>query len=175
MSTTTIYRLGREPGEIAEFRNSWRAAMQVWNHIARRYFALESFPMFEPSKRGQVWNASATHPLSMEERIVLLSTLDAAVVKGSDVAALADAFDAYGAGHTDSSYREQATALRALLASGEIKPDDHIAWQQTSVGEFWGGRYDEETEDMVWYDPASGSKHFDVYAEAVQLSRSKSA
>jgi hypothetical protein len=142
--------------------------MQVWSHIARRYFGLDSFPMFNDAERSKVWNASATHPLSTEERIVLLSTMDKAIVKGSDVAALADAFDAYGAGHTDSSYREQAEALKSLLASGEIKPDDYIAWQQTSVGEFWGQKWNDDREDYDWYDPATEKKHFDCYAEATQ-------
>lgn len=165
MSTTTIYRLGREPGELAEFRNSWRGAMQVWNHIAKRYLKLEMFPFHGPDQ-GRVWGATKTHPLSPEERIVLLSTMDNAVVRGADVPAVAAAFDAYGAGHTDSSFREQAQAMRELIASGEIKPDDWIAWQQTSVGEFWGQLWNEEGEDYDWYDPATGTKHFDFYAEA---------
>mgnify|MGYP001332332109 CR=1 FL=1 len=166
MSTTTIYRLGRDPGELAEFRNSWRGAMQVWSHIAKRYLELDMFPFSGPDQK-RVWQAHLTHPLSPEERIVLLSTMDNAAVRGADVPAVAAAFDAYGAGHTDSSYREQGIALRELVACGEIRPDDWIAWQQTSVGEFWGHiAWNEEREDYDWYDPATGTKHFDFYAEA---------
>jgi hypothetical protein len=168
MSTTSIYRLGRDPCCLFEARNAWRGAMQVWNHVARRYFGLEMFP-WSGDMQNKVWGAARTHPLSPEEKIVLLTTMDNAVVRGGDAEAVAAAFDAYGAGHTDSSFREQAEAIRAAIKSGDIQPDDFLAWQQTSVGEFWGRQgWNEAKENWDWYDPNTGDKHFDAYQDATR-------
>ena len=161
MSTTNIFRLGSEPREIASIKNSWRGAKYVWNDMAKRYWGLQSFPMFDDGNRSKVWNTYRHKKLPEHEKIVLLSTMDNAVVFGRDAKVVADAFERYGREHPDSSLIEQAETLRRA----ELKPDDAVAWQQTSVGEFWGGKYDEAAEDRLWYDPATGSQHFDVVAE----------
>lgn len=169
MSTTSIYRLGREPSCIGDVRNSWRGAMYVWNDVAKRYCGLDSFPIFDDGKRERVWNAFKNPRMPEHERIVLLSTLDNAGVYGRDAKTVADAFMHYGREHPHSSLIEQAEILRAA----DLRPDDLVAWQQTSVGEFWGQSWNEEREDNDWYDPATGVQHFDVFAEARALSTSK--
>jgi hypothetical protein len=162
MSTTVIYRLGRDPGEIGEMRNAWRGAMYVWNDVAKRYCGLDGFPIFDDGKRGRVWNSHNNPRMPEHERIVLLSTMDNAGVYGRDAKAVADAFERYGREHPHSSLIEQAEILR----TADLQPDDLVAWLQTSVSEFWGRSWNEEREDDDWYDPATGTKHFDVYAEA---------
>jgi hypothetical protein len=161
MSTTSIYILGSEPGEIGECRNSWRGAMYVWNDIAKRYCGMESFP-FSGSKQSDVWNANRHHMMPEHDAIVLLSTMDNAIVWGRDAKTVADAFDRYGREHPESSLAEQAEILR----SATLNPDDALAWQQTSVGEFWGQSWNEEKEDYDWYNPLTGVNHFDVLQEA---------
>jgi hypothetical protein len=164
MSTTTIYVLGAEPGEIGECRNAWRGAMYVWNDIAKRYFNLEGFPMGMSGpggKANEIWNAASTHPLSKHEQIVLLSTMDNAIIWAKDIEEAAQAFDKYGEEHPNSSLAEQAKIMRSHF----IRPDDAVAWLQTSVSEFWGHDWNDEREDYDWYEPASGTKHFDVMAE----------
>ncbi len=141
--------------------------MFVWNDVAQRYCGLPRFPFSGPGV-SRVWNADRDPRMPEHERIVLLSTMDYAVVLGSDAQAVADAFARYGKEHPASSYREQADILR----SADIQPDDLIAWQQTSVGEFWGSRWDDTAEATVWYDPAEGS-HFDVYASRDRATREK--
>lgn len=163
MSTTSIYRLGREPSAIGEVSNAWRGAMYVWNDIAKRYCGLERFPFFPGPDQERVWNAYKNTRMPRHEAIVLLSTMDGATVRGEDLAIVAEAFEKYGAEHPNSSLTEQAAVLRRA----DIRPGDLIAWQQTSVGEFWGrAGYDEDGEEPVWYDSADGNLHFDACADA---------
>jgi hypothetical protein len=167
MSTTSIYRLGREPEEIGEARNAWRGAMYVWNDIAQRYFGLPNFPMGRDEIASKIWNAHRHHDLPEHEAIVLMSTMDHATVRGRDASIVAEAFERYGREHPNSSLREQAEILR----SAELQPNDYLAWQQTSVAEFWGCQWDGEKDEPDWYDPATGDKHFDV-VEAARGSQS---
>ena len=160
MSTTSIFQLGQDPGEIGEVRNAWRGAMYVWNDIAKRYFDLENFPFFG-EMQFEVWNAAETKKLPLHEAVVLLSTMDNATVRMEDAKVVADLFEQYGREHPNSSLSEQADIIR----KADVNEGDLIAWQQTSVGEFWGQEWDEEIEDWRWYD-VSGEKHFDVLSEA---------
>lgn len=161
MSTTSIYRLGSEPGEVGETRNSWRGAMYVWNDIAKRYCGMAGFG-FDEKQHSKVWNANRHYPMPEHDAIVLMSTMDNAIVWGRDAKTVADAFEKYGRERPNSSLSEQAEILRSV----EIKPDDALAWQQTSVAEFWGTGWNEEKEDNDWYNPATGTKHFDVLEAA---------
>jgi len=165
MSTTNVYKLGSEPGEIGECRNSWRGAMYVWNDIAKRYCGMSGFG-FDEKLHKKVWNANLDYPMPEHDRIVLLSTMDNAIIWGKDASTVAEAFAKYGREHPESSLGEQAEILRAA----KLAPDDALAWQQTSVGEFWGQIWNEEQEDYEYYDPKAGTRHFDVLAEAQQIS-----
>lgn len=165
MSTTGIYVLGSEPGEIGECRNSWRGAMYVWNDIAKRYCGMPPGFGFAQKEHHTVWNVWRNRPMPEHEIIVLLSTMDNAIVWAKDVLLVADAFEKYGHDHPDSSLAEQAQILRVA----KLKPDDALAWQQTSVGEFWGQDWDHEKDEPVWYAPATGTKHFDVVDEITSL------
>ena len=167
MSTTNIYRLGREPAEIGETHNSWRGAMYVWNDIAKRYFGLSTFPLFDDTARLKIWNAHTYASLPQHEIIVLMTTMDFAVVCGRSARIVADAFEKYGKEHPHSSLAEQAE----ILLSADIQSNDWIGWQQTSVAEFWGEQWDGKKNEMIWYDPATNDKHFDVVAEALNPSR----
>lgn len=170
MSTTTIYRLGRDPSEIGETRNAWRGAMYVWNDIARRYFGLESFPISDQIAQRKVWNAYDHAELPSHETIVLLTTMDFAVVRGADIPAVTTAFEQYGMEHPNSSFREQADILRFA----DLQPEDLVGWQQTSVSDFWGSGWDPEKDDITWYDPSEG-KHFDVCRDAAKLKENPGA
>jgi hypothetical protein len=160
MSETILYSLGENPQVIGEARNAWRGAMYVWNDIAKRYFGLEGFPMFGPMSK-KIWNAADTKNLPLHEAVVLLSTMDFATIRAGDAKEVAEHFDRYGQEHPNSSFSEQAKIIR----EAELKEGDLIAWQQTSVSEFWGD------EDDGWYS-VTGDKHFDAYAEA-QLKSAK--
>jgi hypothetical protein len=169
MSTTNIYRLGRDPGEIGETRNAWRGAMYVWTDVAKRYCGMDRFPMFGSGDEAsyRVWHSFKDPRMPQHEKIVLLSTLDNAAAYGRDAKVVAEAFDRYGREHPNSSLTEQAEILR----TADLQPSDLVAWLQTSVSEFWGSTWNEEKEDNDWYDPATGSKHFDIVAEAARYAQ----
>jgi hypothetical protein len=164
MSRTEIYRLGREPQEIGLTRNAWRSAMYVWEDIAKRYFDIDGF-FFNKDRHNEIWNAWKHHKMPQHEIIVLLSTMDKAVVRGEDRDALVAAFEQYSQEHPNSSLSEQAQ----IIKNADIQPGDFIAWRQTSVGEFWGSEWSEENEECVYYDPNKENEHFDVMAEARKI------
>lgn len=163
MSTTNIFRLGREPAKIGETRNAWRGAMYVWNDMAKRYFGLDAFPMFDDAAQQKVWNAPHHASLPQHEIVALMTTMDFAIVRGRDARIVADAFEKYAKEHPNCSLAEQAEILR----TADIQPDDLIGWQQTSVSEFWGMGWDEKKDEATWYDPTANNKHFDAYAAAL--------
>lgn len=165
MSTTSIYRLGRDPTQIGETRNSWRGAMYIWNDVAKRYCGLDAFPMFCEAEQSRVWNANRHTRMPRHEAIVLMTTMDGAVIRGEDAKAVAEAFEQYASEHpAQTSFAEQA----AILRSDDVQPGDLIGWQQTSVSEFWGVRWSDDGEEMTWYDPAKEDRHFDAYAAALK-------
>jgi hypothetical protein len=167
MSTTSIYRLGRDPGEIGETRNAWLGAMYVWNFVARQYCGLENFPFSNDAQARKVWNAHTNPKMLEHERIVLMSTMDNATVDGADASRLVEAMRKFGSEHPNSSFNEQAD----IIAGADLKPGDKIAWLQTSVSEFWGAAWEDDEDDdinggrTVWYDPQTQNDHFDVFEE----------
>jgi hypothetical protein len=161
MSETIIYAVkdGENPRIVGTCRNAFRSAMYVWKDIAVRYFDLESFPHFDTGMQHRIWNAGNEKPLTQTEKIVLASTMDRATVSLNNLAPLVAAFEEYGAEHPGSSIGEQALLLKNLIPP-ESEPDSGrlIAWQQTSVGEFWASEYDEDTEEYT----ACLGDYFDV-------------
>lgn len=133
--------------------------MYIWNDIARRYFGLEGFPIGLGLAASGIWNADSTYPLTLTEKIVLRSTMDRMVIKTAFVEPLYDAFMIYGTAHPDSSFSEQAQLIKQWF--GDDKSDERfIAWNQTSVSEFWGHTWDDEHEEF--YDPRVNTDHWEV-------------
>ena len=165
MSYTELYVMKKD-GELAytEFRNAFRGAMYVWTDVAQRYAGFDSFP-FNEKDQMEVWNYDRRHPGVMKhhEIIVLLSTMDYALVDGSRWKNLVEDFEQYGTEHPNSNYMDQAKAIRQLVE--EIGEDNvkAFAWNQTSVGEAWCVTYDDEGDENVFYDPDTENKHFWVY------------
>lgn len=162
MSSTNIYKIGNNNEEVGEIKNSHRSAMYVWNQIAKKYFNQDRFPMFDDELSSKIWNAQDHAKITEDEHIVLLSTMDKAVVSKDGLSRLIKAFDVYGKEHEQSSLSQQAE----LLKNVNIEDGDFIAWQQTSCGEFWGeSGYDEEKEEYIFYNPNDGDLHFDLIDE----------
>ena len=166
MSYTEIYSVS--DGEIAppikaEVQNAHRGAMYVWNQIARDYFGLENFPLFDKHQQGMIWNAYKTHALSYAERIVLISTLDYAAVRKGDVKNLIKAFRDYGSSNPHSSYCEQAGVIKGISES--MGDDQFIVWNQTSVNADLPFAEYEEDEHGEWLAHVQLSKCWDVFKE----------
>lgn len=130
MSYTEIYSISEEHCEkIGETKNAFRSSMYVWTNIAQKYFGLERFPYSDEELQMKIWNANKTHQLTETEVIVLLSTMDDACVKKSDIPKLVKAFKEYHKEHPNSSFLEQAE----IIESTELLEDQKISWNQTSV------------------------------------------
>jgi hypothetical protein len=165
MSETCIYKLAEQTVIIDEFKNSWCGAMYVWNQISKDYFGLDSFPSCDEKLQMEIWNAQNNKELKDEELIVLLSTLDKSIVDSDGLNTLISAFQLYGENHPNSSISAQAISLKDI----NLKKGEFIAWQQTSVSEFWGEldyNYEdvdnEEDAVMQYYDPNNGDIHFNI-------------
>lgn len=171
MSRTEIYLLEPDEYELLEFKNAWRGAMYVWNDIAKRYCGFERFPLGifdgDDERQMDVWNYGNRHPdkMSEHEAIVLLSTMDHALSEPDQWERLVEAFEKYGAEHPDSSYSEQAEALRAAMESSESRELTGIGWLQTTVCDTEWLPWDEDGEERRVYDPAHEDSHFWIMSQ----------
>lgn len=167
MSYTTIYFLKEKELLSAEFRNSHRGAMYIWRDEAKRYFGLDMFPFFDDDEQMKIWNYGNHNPhtMPMHEQIALLSTMDGALMEPARWTELVEAFEKYGEEHPNSSFGEQASAIREFMESDKSEGLVAIGWNQTSVcGDVRWFDHDEEDELFV-YDPASGNDHFFIMSQ----------
>lgn len=133
MSYTEIYSISEEHcKKIGETQNGHRSAMYVWQNIAQKYFGLERFPYSDEKLQMKIWNANKHYQLTESEVIVLLSTMDDACVKKSDIPKLIKAFEEYHKEHPNSSFLEQAE----IIKNTELLDDQKISWNQTSVNSY---------------------------------------
>lgn len=150
MSKTLIYALknGKEEIHIGEASNAFRSGMYVWNDMAKRYFGLKSFPLFNPTMQNKIWNAGDHYPLTDSEKIVLASAMDKATVKKENIQKAVDAFKEYGKEHPNSSFLEQADILLAFndMSDKDSAYDGYVlGWVQTNVCDgLWNKEVDGE-------------------------------
>ena len=166
MSCTEVYLVTRDNNcNHDEFKNAFRGAMYVWNDIATRYAGFDHFPHYESDDQMEVWNYYSRHPGVMKphEMIVLVSTMDGAIVEPNRYMDLVDAFEKYGKEHPNSNYAEQAESIKGLVSLIGLENLYYIAWNQTTVNSFWGVEYVEETDEFQYYDPDGGDRHFFVF------------
>lgn len=161
MSCTEIWALdGKGQGKLlGDVRNAFRAAMYVWNDVAKRYCGMETFPFFGGEGQNRVWNADKDIRMPDDEKIVLRSTMTGATCAIKDRDALVSAFRSYGKRHPDSSLSDQAE----VIASAEIPEGWFVGINQTSVVDFWGiaGR-DDEDEEYVFVNFDDYKEKFDI-------------
>lgn len=163
MSTTQIFKLGAPNAcLIGETQNAWVGAMYIWNDVAKRYCGLPSFPGFyEQAKRSEVWNAWQKDNMPRHEKIALLSTMDYATISAKNITEAFEAFIQYGKEHPNSSFHEQAWIIKRTI----LNDDQFVAFNQTSVGDFWGETYSDENEDFEYYGPNCNEKHFEIFED----------
>lgn len=170
MSATIIYFLRKDGISKAETKNAFRSSMYVWSDVAKRYCGLERFPMiFDDNcleSQMEVWNFNIRHPGVMQkhEEIALVSTMDKTLAEPSQWLRLVEAFEKYSSEHPNSSFGEQAAAIRSVMESDQASEIVAIGWQQTSVNgdsPWFSYEEDEDGEDYVEvYDPATGNTHY---------------
>lgn len=183
MSFTEIYIF--ENGGTAlfyeEVHNAFRGAMAVWMQIEKKY--LQSLPapdweirpeqgkyysrftrapLYEEGKtfRKEVWDLRFKEsPLTRNERIVFLSTMDNAVIKRENLPELIKAYREY---EGETSLPEQADILEKIY--NEESDIMAVGFNQTSVcADPWvSGELDEEG-DTIPYNLLNGDEHFFVF------------
>jgi hypothetical protein len=147
MSYTTLFII-KPDGEFkaaATFGNAHRSAMLVWLELAKKYGIADATTMlFDEKKAGEIWNIGRRADVEECDRITMLTTFDAMVVKKQHLKKVVDAMRecAQKSLPDHSSISQQADEIEKLL-------DDNIfgiAWNQTSVCSSWDGYYDANTE-----------------------------
>lgn len=176
MSSTEIFLLEAGAVKTLEFRNAWRGAMYIWNFVATQYCGLPVFPHGltgdSQAEQMHVWNYGTNNPdMPEHEAIVLLSTMDHALLEISQVERLIDAFEKFGEEHPDSSFSEQAQALRNVMESGEDMELLGIGWNQNTICPPEWVSHDDEGGVRV-YDPTRESTHFWLMAQIDDARRS---
>ena len=150
MSNTEIYVVGKNHCElIGSTKNAWRGAAYVWDHISKKYFGLDHFPILENDLQRRIWNANDEHDLEDFESIVLSSTMDYVVVMPQHIPPLLEAFRKYAVEHPDSSIGEQGDIIeKVTLQEGQM-----IAWCQTTICDFiFAPEFDEENPETPIYN-----------------------
>ncbi len=150
MSYTEIHFLDADKEKshmVGEVKNAFRGAMYVWNHIAIKYFGVESFPMFDESMRSKVWNAGKHKDVEEHDLFVLASTMDSAVILIEHKDYAVEMMRKFHDENPNSSIGEQAD----FIDSCESK-NGCFAFCQTSVCEFWGLSWDDELDKDVYMD-----------------------
>lgn len=189
MSSTEIY-VFRKDGyaeKYARVHNSWRGAYTIWTMLETKY--LPSYrPDYDPelkhAPRGywsrfdvvsynekvrqkalkEVWDlANEGSPLTENERIVLISTMDWVICKIDDLPKLIKAYGNFGG---DTSLPEQASIFEKILNEKDVIA---VGINQTSVSAGWDYRGEEQDpenhEVKLPYNILKENKHFYLFED----------
>lgn len=182
MSRTTIHKFPEQgPNEdFAEFRNSHRSAMFIWQAMFKRYIAKTNndmewgmYFMSSNGKMQQVWDLARKMFVPIDERIVMMTTFDKVLVRRSEISGVIDAMHEFERKYPgDSSILEQVSALEKLAQDETCFA---VGWTQTSLsGDAWWV-YEEAQDDSRRYDLSRDSDHwflFDALEESYGTSDS---
>ena len=162
-----------------EVGNAWQGCMHLWNALEKKYlpsyevFDSDGRPDYLTSKclkenrynhrscymimmsegehnpMQEVWDLSSDTRLSFEEIMVMRSTMDNAIVLGSDIPTFIECLEKVAEEH-GGNYKEQADGLRKVF--NEYGDDiSAIGWNQTSVNcadGIFGSDMDRPLEDF---------------------------
>lgn len=170
-SQLIVFRNNEAEGD-EKYRNGHGTAAMIWEALHRKYYRLihPNHPFMAPEVAGinggweALWKADQGG-LAMRpwERLALKFTYDDALVKGSDVAALADALDRFEDAHAVPGRVCHLSAIAKRLR--ELGPVDAVGLYATSVGEYpWNVRWEptDEDDDPDYrpYDLTRDTKHW---------------
>lgn len=133
MSYTEIFKFDKNGNSesVADIKNSYRGCMAVWDFLGKKYLDVGA-SIFDLSVMERIWNLMDDERVSVNERIVMATTLDKCLVKKEDFSNVITAFREF---EGQTSLSEQADVLEELL-----EDDDCIAvgWHQNSIScEMW--------------------------------------
>lgn len=177
MSYTTVHKVP-ESGEITEgfeIQNAWFGAMYVWEKLYWQYLHLGakdefSFGMMmgrdldKPNSLKMVWDLyKQPKRIAEDDRIVLGTTFDKAMVKRENLPRLIEAFEGfirrYG---TNPNLDKQVIAYETLAKDETCYA---VCWTQTSVaGDAWLV-YEKDKDDHRGYDISRDTGHWFLFDE----------
>ena len=185
MSCTEIIAFGldgkmaEEP--LGTIQNSWRGAPAIWRYAEEKYLdpyfpnwisdqerleGAEKFFLrhgykpsrvssFEEEGLQEIFDLAYDVSLPENDRIVIASTFDRALVRKDEIKRVIEAFRNFGA---KTSLKEQADILEKALDAPEV---DCVGWIQTSVCcDMWSGGWDDEADEEIPYDLNVNDGHF---------------
>ena len=128
MSYTEIFKFDKDGNSesVADIKNAYRGAMAVWDILGKKYCG-HGASIFDLSAMKRIWNLADSKRVSLDERIVLCTTLDKCLIRKEDIQRVVTAFRNFDG---ETSLKEQADVLEELY-----QDDDCIAvgWHQNSV------------------------------------------
>lgn len=156
--------------DVKEIQNAWRGAMSVWmlmdeSHLPPYYASWDpakkvsrASAMMDPNAMKQVWELANNENVPIDERLVMGTTFDKALVKRENLTRLIEAFKNFDKTYPDkSSMLEQSEILESFLEDEEI---DVVGWNQTSVSENPWFTWNEDKEEYVPYDINTMEEHW---------------
>lgn len=134
MNNTTIFKFNEngESEEAANIKNSYRGCVAIWKYMGDKYLGIRvpSSLIINSSdleKMKKIWSLVNDTRITLEEAIVMATTLDDYLVKKEDVPTVIKAFREF---EGDTSLPDQADILEKLI-------DDEscigVGWHQNSM------------------------------------------
>lgn len=135
---------------------------EVERHLDFKPTRMTAVPFGDEDPASEIWALADDPKVPENERIVLHTTFDRALVRKENIQKVIEAFMNFGG---ETSLPEQADILKKMIDDPVIIA---VGWNQTSVSaDNWAneGGYDEENDVNLPYNCLTGDKHFWVFDE----------
>ncbi len=162
MTTTSLVEFVNGVADAQyEFQNSWGGAARIWGSLFSKYIPKqhEYDNWMQAAEDKRLWGICKDPRLSDAERIVYAFSMDNALVKKEDFAAMAKALREF----VEQNPREGICHLEAFAKVFDESQGDAIGLHATSICENPWIEWSEELDESVPYDIAKGEKHFFVF------------
>ena len=191
MSYTEIFAFNKDGLCCEEYaiKNAWAGAMAVWGILEEKYLppyrpsyvpdgmSMQEFEQrfgYKPSRlsitaavekenpANQIWNLFENESISMDDRIVLGTTLDRVLVRRNEIGKVIHAFRNF---QGITNLKEQADILSKLMQDESISA---VGWNQTSANaDTWmtAGGLSDNDEGRLPYNYQKQDDHWWLFDE----------
>lgn len=195
MSYTEIFTFNKDGLCCDEYdvNNAWRGAMAVWGILEEKYLppyrpsyvpegmSMEEFEErfgYKPSRLSitaaaekenpatEIWKLLENETVSLNDRIVLGTTLDRVLIRRDEIGKVIRAFRNFDG---ETNLKEQADILNEIMKNEEISA---VGWNQTSVNvDTWmtGGGLSDNNEGRLPYNYQEQDDHWWLFDELEEL------
>ena len=191
MSYTEIFTFNKDGLCCKEYaiKNAWSGAMAVWDILEEKYLppyrpryvpdgmSMQEFEQrfgFKPSRLSisfaaekenpatEIWKLFENETVSLNDKIVLGTTLDYVLVRSAEIGKVIDAFRNFDG---ETNLKEQADILAEIMKDENISA---IGWNQTSVNaDTWmtAGGLSDNNEGRLPYNYQKQDDHWWLFDE----------